>query len=104
MIRFFTKTLREAIPNTFTKREAIPNTFTKREAKPGSSAGWPSVYWERGIIAIQIRLLFTIGTSQIGWTCIYFRTSHTTYRLSGMVDYAVDYERVRRGYEPPSSY
>ena len=36
------------------------------------------------------RLLFTIGTSRIGSTFIYFRTSHTTYRLHGMVDYVVD--------------
>ena len=45
----------------------------------------------RGIVTIQMRLLFTIGASQnlIVSTCICFRTSHTTYRLNGhgMVDY-----------------
>ena len=52
---------------------------------------WHSYY-------LNTTLLFTIGTyaSQIVSTCIYFRTSHTTYRPNGMVDYVVDYTNLPR--------
>ena len=61
---------------------------------------YPSICWEVGIITSSIRLLFTIGTSQlqIGSTCIYFRTSHTTRSLIGMVDYAVDSVNSHKSY------
>ena len=40
-----------------------------------------------------MQLLFTIGASQIVSTCIYFRTSHTTYRLNRMVGCVINLSR-----------